>query len=381
MQISRFFGHGRSGFYCARSIDLPPPQDVQPRMKRLMSLSREPDSGFRLGIEELIGRPLNLADYKPTLSFVRDRWPRYVYEQQDPEIFEAVRSSTLGYRESHNLDGAQIQDSLRLPFSLSIQFFCHQGTVFQRYRAVETNFNHEASRLKIHVNALIKNLDFLDDSALNAMSSEDPVYTCRLGPRRRSIIVHQCTREERELQKIANGLLSSTNEHPKAISLIITAFVNGLAQEITPDESSWYIEFNRHTRNYFSKTGTVEVVMAYRLQLLEERPKWTSLVVPGSHLSALMNEFSEDSRAIFEKLEFSTHPGLDFVIRRNLAHVLFVCSIPVPEESWMRQSDTQPLWESGKDEERTPIALTCGDIAGHRVLSSASLYVRPHPKT
>jgi hypothetical protein len=45
-------------------------------------------------------------------------------------------------------------------------------------------------------------------------------------------------------------------------------------------------------------------------------------------------------------------PHLEFMIRRNLEHILSVCSIPIPDKG---------------------IALTCGDMSGHRLVTSATL--------
>jgi hypothetical protein len=56
---------------------------------------------------------------------------------------------------------------------------------------------------------------------------------------------------------------------------------------------------------------------------------------------------------------------LDYATRRNLEHILSVCAIPVPLE---------PVWDNPKVVEPEPaIALTCGDMSGHRVCISASL--------
>lgn len=65
-----------------------------------------------------------------------------------------------------------------------------------------------------------------------------------------------------------------------------------------------------------------------------------------------------------------TQRRLDFAARRNLDHILSVCSIPVKPPALATTSD-DPLPEAlvGVD----PIALTCGDMSGHRICWSASL--------
>ncbi|KXH66286.1 hypothetical protein CSAL01_08232 [Colletotrichum salicis] len=61
----------------------------------------------------------------------------------------------------------------------------------------------------------------------------------------------------------------------------------------------------------------------------------------------------------YEMVKLIENPILDFCFRRNLEHILYVCSIPV----------------SGVDYDGIPpIALTCGDVDGHRVAAAASFY-------
>lgn len=60
----------------------------------------------------------------------------------------------------------------------------------------------------------------------------------------------------------------------------------------------------------------------------------------------------------WEPLILSDNQAIDLFLRRNLEHVLSVCSIPVPLE---------------RDEGSPAIALTCGDVDGHRVATAASL--------
>ena len=54
-----------------------------------------------------------------------------------------------------------------------------------------------------------------------------------------------------------------------------------------------------------------------------------------------------------------TNPDLNLALRRNLEYILSVCSVPV--------------YPSANDDEEFAIALTCGDIDGHRIVTAASL--------
>ncbi|KAK1656301.1 hypothetical protein BDP81DRAFT_19442 [Colletotrichum phormii] len=67
-------------------------------------------------------------------------------------------------------------------------------------------------------------------------------------------------------------------------------------------------------------------------------------------------DISEILYSTYESQFITEYPELDFCLRRNLEHILSVCSIPVG------------------DGEPPAIALTCGDIDGHRVGTVASFY-------
>jgi hypothetical protein len=59
--------------------------------------------------------------------------------------------------------------------------------------------------------------------------------------------------------------------------------------------------------------------------------------------------------------------GLDYATRRNLEHILSVCAIPVPPgHVWDYDNMNPKIAEPA-------VALTCGDMSGHRVCTSASL--------
>jgi len=105
--------------------------------------------------------------------------------------------------------------------------------------------------------------------------------------------------------------------------------------------------------------------MTYRLQtiLKDDFDNFAQFKV----LKESLERFSEMRLSDDEthmKVRFSSHKNLDFVIRRNLEHILSVCSMPVlfKEDGDLLVKDKNPT-----------IALTCRDMAGHRVWQLASL--------
>lgn len=59
---------------------------------------------------------------------------------------------------------------------------------------------------------------------------------------------------------------------------------------------------------------------------------------------------------------------IEFLVRRNLEHILGVCAIPVDVPG---PNAGGPVWESLRDVR--PIALSCGDMSGHRICTVSSL--------
>jgi hypothetical protein len=65
----------------------------------------------------------------------------------------------------------------------------------------------------------------------------------------------------------------------------------------------------------------------------------------------------------FRRICFSPNRDRDYVFRRNLEHILSVCSIPIAvEKNKNTPSPREPA-----------VAITCGDIAGHRIGPRARL--------
>lgn len=67
-----------------------------------------------------------------------------------------------------------------------------------------------------------------------------------------------------------------------------------------------------------------------------------------------------------------TMDHIEFMARRNLEHILGVCAIPVAVNVSGENAEGS-VWEKLRDVQ--PIALTCGDLSGHRICTSSSLYV------
>lgn len=107
-------------------------------------------------------------------------------------------------------------------------------------------------------------------------------------------------------------------------------------------------------KNPWRKPGMQTIVLAYRLEHVSKEvtavtPKtsWSNIVTTKCQLLIW--------RPTHSLVEDQT---INFFLERNLEYILSVCSIPVRNET---------------DDEDAPIALTCGDVSGHRIVTAASL--------
>ncbi|KAF2636635.1 hypothetical protein P280DRAFT_552810 [Massarina eburnea CBS 473.64] len=391
IQISRYFGFGTSGFFCVTPSNLIEPYYVQDRMEEIMDLSQSTSRGFRLEFEELLDR----TECTPILGFMYDRWPRYVH-------------------------GLRLEDTPLPPnpFDMCIQYFCEKGTVFQRYLiSTEKLSNPDCHKFKILASIDITDLNFETELDYDRVSdetssldefeddSEDSQGTNH-GPTQHVSDNHGASHDHeiehheehgdsqsnrgpldyvkwRRLteEEQRDSKLDATNEvAPKYVALIIQASVGGENQEISRDG---YVTLSDAIRKRADSTKRLEITIAYRLQLLEQapadirrpRPRNTKAnesmcpIAPMAKVASVGNVLSP--RNSFMKIQFSNDTQLDFVVRRNLEHILSVCSIRIWKKAMLGgakdegQDDTDPTSK--------PIALTCGDISGHRVGPRASL--------
>ncbi|KAL6705832.1 hypothetical protein ACN47E_006292 [Coniothyrium glycines] len=172
-----------------------------------------------------------------------------------------------------------------------------------------------------------------------------------------------------------------SEDKPNRIALIIQLFANNKIQCIS---NKGEIRLSDSTKEIARKQGCIELTMTYRLRLLKEtdsRKSPKDVMPPLDHtkippeLSSMHETFSCENP--YKKLQFSAEGQLDYITRRNLEHVISVCSIPVgttPEAGHTIQNAQKTQTDSRDSEADVyKVAITCGDISGHRVGQRASL--------
>ncbi|OJD40288.1 mg2+ transporter zinc transport protein [Diplodia corticola] len=365
MQISRYFGLGRSGFFCADSDFYWEPDFPNYRLEEFMEHMDNANKGFRLGLESLS------IKNRPTFEFVYDRWPRFTFhhsqaarkstgELEGPLTEDKVnmesREPVSGDRSSKpatQFTGAQEKEEQSHPESLilSLQCFCYRETVFQRYVFDGRDSLPKATKWKINGGIPLRNLDFLDVSDFNSSSDN---YDWKLGYRKRSLIrIHEITDDVASEMGVT---VPDQEQKPRpwAVALIITPFINGKAQIVQQEEGQ---------KVCFSKMIPVGRILSSRRNIRK----------------IMGNTFSREANTPFKEVRFSNHHHLNFMIGRNLEHILSVCSIPIPEDldSDPTISDAKSgVISSGDENLHTgPMAFTCGPLSGHRIDTASSLYV------
>ncbi|KAF9874713.1 hypothetical protein CkaCkLH20_07850 [Colletotrichum karsti] len=321
LRISRHFPGSRTGF-CVDDPGMPAPYRVDDRLKALLDMANNPSD------KEGIGLSLDLLhngqEFDTETSIINDRWPTF------------RRTTQNG-------------------FEFQLQYVAFHGTVFQKFELKGDSSGNEVSDcesspvLSIRSDVLIRNLDFVDnENNFNNGSADDESYID--GMRGDNCIV----REHHDGAKktiLWIHLLDQEESQEKHGSL---SFVQSEEKHV------WKIE--RRTASSTSgsdgvcRRGITEFILAYTLEHAPVPGDDVVASTPAKVLETIKSLLKPRPQShSFTKSEYS----FSFFLRRNLEHILSVCSVPVPMAG---------------DEESPAIAFTCGDVDGHRVATAASFY-------
>jgi hypothetical protein len=404
MQISRFLNLGVPGFLCVDSR-YDNPYWIQDRMNDLINSLKDRRKGLRLDL-------VDWSEFEdlPSLGFMYDRWPRYIFKSKVSK--EQTNRST-----SHSKSKTRADKSTQTPsiidtaavskesnektaktaaFPLSIQYFCSQGIVIQKYLLYvgEGGVNTEKvnwGSLSLAPDVCIRSLDFTKCHDFNDHWKK---LKSSIVSNHHLILQHSPEDYVKENPKPVHE-----RDFQEGAALIVSVFINDELAKID----------KKHHINLRRTEGQLEISVVYKLVILQEdiiealKPLGKDQSANGTEPTqeesdtetngsssgdvedpspegaAAENASKRDTWALtegrqityakqtmgtmfcannpFRKIFFAQDNRLDFAFRRNLEHILSVCSIPIHTVSL----------------EKTSIAITCGDIAGHRVDSRASL--------
>ncbi|KAF2492947.1 hypothetical protein BU16DRAFT_94470 [Lophium mytilinum] len=331
MQITQFLELSRSGFFSVDLPQVPEPYFVQDRTQTLMDIRNRNYTGI-YAILQGVDFPDESSEMK--VEFIHDRWPLF--------------TTKYDY------------------ITFKIQHVAFQGTVFQQYHySTEKEPFVVPSGFKVSISAdlRIRDLDFIDPQyKFNEEDQPSDNYSHRLSKSKHGFILKH------------TGLVSDDDLQPQkgtndSVALAVSIFVNGELQELVQDSEEdsedWY--FTKPGKGFLMEPSKpLQITVAFKL--LPCKKDWDGGNFPiTQHSLREMHKMLEASS--FTRLKLSENDlHMDFVMRRNLEHILSVCSTPVPHTC-------RKGCEDGKlCPEKTAIALTCGDLSGHRIVTSASFF-------
>jgi hypothetical protein len=237
MQISRYLDFGYSGFLCVDSRYLPP-YYVQDRMEQLLESSRDPKRGLRLDIVDWNSLP------SFSFGFMYDRWPRYVLNQTGSSKSE-LNSAVSPVENSWSPIQSPVTPTPGC--SLSIQYYCSENTVIQKYQILvgDSGISHDKinwGNLSLIPQVCIRTLHFInalefDDEEEGAdivtrILSDSSIMLVRLIPEGH-FLEEKAKQQPKEnnpkrhnkKEKVDRSPMNPT-DRPIAAALIISPFIN-----------------------------------------------------------------------------------------------------------------------------------------------------------
>lgn len=371
IQFGRYLGARTSGLFVVDQTFGDPswePYMVVDRATGLQTRSRE-RRRITFGLEF---PEVSLED--PRLSYLGYRWPRYEYRTEKCE--------------------------------LAIQWMVRDGIVLQQ--CLLTNRADEDTNIQFEFNnpkycMVIRDLDYLNGR--NQFNESYGGYCHSVGPNGYSYgVMHQFPPPESQ-----GGDVSTEREKkfriaavspPGAVAVVVSIFLNGSAMKWSGRNTRW----THRLAGSASPSATMEVICAYKMVLLpESKASWQDAIIPAQsvNVSRFLREEtqapswftlstialpSDDKPGPDQKNEEdsgeapqTTPPRsatptshIEFLIRRNLENILSNCAIPLSYSS-EREGDPQGGESMDPSDSVVPTALTCGDMSGHRICTSASL--------
>jgi hypothetical protein len=287
-------------------------------MEQLQANIVDPDKGMRLEVANM--NTSGLREDIPKLNFLDNRWPTF-------------RSETAAGN-----------------FNTEIQYFIYQKTVYQTYTFTSRG-ESSASLPEMAINAelLIRDLDFSSSSIWNMQEADNSSYEHRAPQGKHCIIgLHKTGVEQ-------NGDANEPTQK-NAVVLAIWPFINDSPQSVRREGT---------TAKYITTHGSqpldvpVTATLAYTLHCVPQS-QVDDIPSPSPPMELLrkLKTDAEKNEVVSANPFFPGDENLDYALKRNLEHILSVCSIPVGDNT---EGTIQPT------------AITCGDLAGHRVANEASL--------
>lgn len=395
IQMNQYLGTGQSGMFAMDDSTAPEPYYVCERAEQLDSMAKVPDGyeythfGLRLQ-DELY--PKHFPWVAPKVKWVNWRWPRYEWK--------TARTSKL---------------------KVISQWLVHNNVLL--HQLVLENEGQEPIKSIAIQPGLTDDIQVRDQNHLELGSAcgcdtctHETTFPAPLNYGR--VTIHALRNpgrlEPREQPRDNEDTWSVKNA--QSVAAVVALFVNGSGVQLAVDNLPLTYDIDGATTD---RPGTLEFTMAYKLIVipehntmgwkeflfdaqridvnkllwLETEKLWghshqtsTSLLDLG--LSKVCLGHTSNAREPTCKEATSSGPSNDkansaresptestgpdelaeYLVWRHLEFILSVCAIPIkPPRLWTKAEGTSAAGDP-------PIALTCGDMSGHRVCTSASFF-------
>lgn len=375
--MTRYFGADSaepSGFFCAELYRdaAPSPFRAPERLRRLNLEFTRPKSGSHLRV--------GIANQIPTkvqpVSFIGNRWPKFVHETPRPmEVRFVVHEQTVYQLYSIPLHDDKENDQknskhprlfLRMTMRIRGLNFTKDDDGFESsLSAGGSSSNTELTSQDDH---LSEDEIFTEASSHEDSSSEDSTYNDLFKSEDSKIdgaMMEASKKGSNYVVAYWPGRKPKQMQEGTNVCLYVAAFVGDDPQPTTLRGRWLEIILDKKNWAQAGKAGRLEVTVAYRLDLLGSDPFPDLSPVSKENLASAKRKLAYSSTTPL----LSADPKLNYRLWRNLEHILSVCSIPVAQHFAANTSH-------GAARNIYPIALTCGDIASHRIVTKASLYVQ-----
>ncbi|KAK8207511.1 hypothetical protein IWZ01DRAFT_543748 [Phyllosticta capitalensis] len=368
LQISAYLGPGTCGFFCVDLVaDQFPPFFVDTRARDLYWSYTDPHAGLGL---------FGSKQEDQMLDFIDDHWPRYRFKANDRPVTLnyvvkeglVVQNYIIGSRSGQNIDAKKSEETYEESEDQTLLVVkAMELRIRDLHWASLNGFNSEGPTYPVDPDDKEESASESDDdseSKGSIRSQDQPHYSgyeTFLGPRQCSIItVHHFSPEyNNDSMENRNNEEGPSHKAPQAVGLVMSLFLNGKVQET--DGEVWKVPLDSPGR----EATTVTIV--YRLQLMmSEDNGWRSTVISASDVFG--SSFYPDAPS--SPVRLSDDDRLDFVFRRNLAHIFFAFRFLLEISKVLGQKNirtddvekSQPTdqeAENAREYRRTEIIKTC----------------------
>lgn len=389
MQMSQYLGKGRSGIFSMDHSGIQEPWQVVSRAADLEALSLSSYEAYKFGIYMV---PWPTEGY-PSVKWVNWKWPRYEWQTNGMKIiFQYLVREGVVLHQLLFHNGSSNPQSLPLvrlagDMEISDLDYLHPRSKYESERAylvkdstgphgygrvtiksIDTDGDREQEGTeKCQTVALV---DMFIDGKRQCMPKGKYQPLGNLGPGQSKEIVVAYKLSDRNGASIWWKDVLIPAEHAN-VSNYLREELAGLGDEgmraYSPvlNFQPWSVGVAAAAaeRPESANSNTITVSSGTRDKSHDTSPKTTPLSFGQPSDESNNSKFNQSLAPHLGKIEYLTW--------RHLEHILSVCAIPIPQSTIDRQGDK---WFEFFDQDRTDlVALTCGDMSGHRICTSASL--------